>query len=190
MGEIEVICVSAPQGASELLKGKVWWTSVWPLFAVSVVASLIAQEAAGLKGLVGVGGIGAVIVGSALARSFVKNPVFTYGAAFTRGAWNVGALILLFSLVLSAPMLYGEFERQGVQNPGAAVAFSVFVEVIVSTLMLSATWAFFITRKAKRVMRAAGFPLAENAPAPASDAPATESAPRSDLDLFLRGAAP
>jgi hypothetical protein len=75
-------------------------------------------------------------------------------------------------------MLYADFERQGMEHPGRAVAFGVFVEVLVSTLMLSATWAFFITRKAKKVMRAAGFPLVEEV---------TANASRSDLELFVKG---
>lgn len=154
----------------DLIKGKTWWTSVWPLFVVSFVMSMIAS-AIGLNGLIGVGGLGAVVLGSLLSSSFAKRPVYTVSEAFKR-ALLIGSVfhVIVGAIFMWGPAVY-ELERLG-HATGEATLIAlrlVAVQVAIQLPVLSLTWAVVIVHKARRLVRASI--TAPVPPAPASGPP-------------------
>ncbi len=142
---------------------------MWPLFAVSVLISLVFNEATGTSGgSFGVGGVGAVVLGSLLAHSFRKDIRLTFGSAFVMALWPTCMFLLVAGFLFSWGSVAEQLEHQGSANPRRAAAYGVLIQTLITTPALAAVWAFLIVRKAKKVLGVLGASTHVDAQAPAA----------------------
>jgi hypothetical protein len=136
---------------SKITYWRVLWTSTWPLLVVTILVG-VATDTRPNAGA-------ASIWGSVFAWLFVKDPVFTFRAAFVK-AVKV-ALPVQFALNMFLYALLSRYVQASIAG--------TLVEAVVGALLWSAVWAFFIVRKARKL----DGPREESSPplaAPARDA--------------------
>lgn len=115
-----------------------WWTSTWPLLLVSMVAAI----GGGPSERPAVAG--AFFWGSVFAGLYAKNPTVNFRRAFWIAARVAAPVQAAFGLVL-----YFVFSHI---NPDISL-IEVLASVLVSALLASAVWAFFIVRKGRKLLR-------------------------------------
>jgi hypothetical protein len=149
----------------EVVKGKTLWTSIWPLFVASILMTWVLMALGG-KGAMGVGGLGAVILGAILSAMFAANPVYTVGAAIKMAILPIVAFeIVVGYLFTYNPAIY-QFKDLGYGDEAArSLAMRGWIiQSAIQTPVLTLAWAFVIVRKANRLVRQSA--ADQNAPPP------------------------
>jgi hypothetical protein len=121
--------------------------SAAPLFALSLVFSLVFDRQLGL------GGIGSAIVGAIMAKLFARRPSFTFWETYKRGLVPMFVICLVLSFPVGFGVTADAYEAAGLDHAGASWSAlgMLTMQAVLYAVTLGAVWAAAVVWKARKL---------------------------------------